>query len=242
MVEPSVALSIVLPVCDERDNLVPLVAEVRSALRARYYEIIAVDDASRDGSREELLRVRRAVPNLRVISLARRSGQSAALAAGWDAARGDVVVMLDADGQNDPADIPRLLEPLSASPELSAAVGYRPERRDSQWKRVQSRVANLVRNWLTHDRVRDTGCALKAVRREVLLGLPRFDGMHRFIPTLVRLHGGEVLEVPVSHRERWSGRSKYSARNRALPALRDAFGVRWLKRRALHYTPHEEEG
>lgn len=242
MVDASVAFSIVLPVCDERDNLAPLIQELRSVLEAPNYEIIAVDDASRDGSREELLRLRRAVPNLRLVSLARRSGQSAALAAGWDAARGPVVVMLDADGQNDPADIPRLLEALAASPTLAAAVGYRPQRRDSAWKRVQSRVANAVRNWLTAEGIRDTGCSLKAVRREVLASLPRFDGMHRFLATLVRLQGGTVAEIPVSHRQRWSGRSKYSARNRALPALRDALGVRWLKRRTLRYTRREEPG
>jgi dolichol-phosphate mannosyltransferase len=165
--------------------------------------------------------------------LSRRSGQSAALAAGWDAARGEVVVMLDADGQNDPADIPALLDRLNKEPALAAAAGYRTRRRDSSWKRVQSRVANAVRNWLTRDRVRDTGCSLKAVRRNVLGTLPRFDGMHRFLPTLIRLRGGAVAEVPVSHRPRRAGRSKYTAWNRAIPALRDAVGVRWLRRRAL---------
>ncbi len=242
MSEPAVVTSVVVPVRDERDNLAPLLDELRVALGARSYEIIAVDDGSTDGSREELARLKRSVPGLRVIALARPSGQSAAIAAGWDAARGGVVVMLDADGQNDPADIPALLARLDAEPGLAAAVGYRVRRRDPRWKRVQSRIANGVRNWLTRDRVRDTGCSLKAVRRAVLLALPRFDGMHRFLPTLVRLQGGAVVELPVSHRPRRSGASKYTARNRAWRALRDAFGVRWLRRRALRYAAREETG
>jgi len=235
-------LSVVLPVFNERDNLVPLLDELGAALGNRRFEIIAVDDGSTDGSLDELSRQRRDRPALRVIAFRQRSGQSAALAAGWAAARGDVVVMLDADGQNDPADIPALLDRLQADPRLAAAAGYRVRRRDSRWKRAQSRIANTIRNWITRDRVRDTGCSLKAARRDVLNALPQFDGMHRFLPTLIRFQGGLVVEVPVSHRARRSGRSKYTARNRALAALRDAFGVRWLRRRALRYTVREELG
>lgn len=242
MPEPRVTFSVVLPVFNERDNLAPLLDELAIALGSRRYEIIAVDDGSTDGSLDELSRLRRERPALRVMALHRRSGQSAALAAGWAAARGDVVVMLDADGQNDPADIPALLDRLQADPGLAAAAGYRVRRRDSRWKRAQSRIANAVRNWITRDRVRDTGCALKAARRDVLGLLPRFDGMHRFLPTLIRLQGGVVVEVPVSHRPRRSGRSKYTARNRAMVALRDALGVRWLRRRALRYAVREELG
>lgn len=242
MPESSAMLSVVLPVFNERDNLAPLFDELGAALGDRRYEIIAVDDGSTDGSLDELLRQRRDRPALRVITLRQRSGQSAALAAGWTAARGDPVVMLDADGQNDPADIPTLLDRLQTDPRLAAAAGYRVRRRDSRWKRAQSRIANAVRNWITRDRVRDTGCSLKAVRRDALTALPRFDGMHRFLPTLIRLQGGLVAEVPVSHRPRRSGHSKYTARNRALEALRDALGVRWLRRRALRYAGREELG
>jgi glycosyltransferase involved in cell wall biosynthesis len=233
-------LSVVLPICNERDNLAPLFDELAAALGSRRYEVIAVDDGSTDGSLEELSRQRRTRPVVRVITLGRRSGQSAALAAGWAAARGDLVAMLDADGQNDPADIPTLLACLEADPRLAAAAGYRVRRRDSRWKRAQSRIANTVRNWITRDRIRDTGCSLKVARRDVLNQLPRFDGMHRFLPTLIRLQGGLVAEVPVSHRPRRFGHSKYTARNRAFAALRDAFGVRWLRRRALADVAREE--
>lgn len=233
-------LSVVMPVFNERDNLAPLLDELGAALGGRRHEIIAVDDGSTDGSLDELARLRRGRPALRVIALRQRSGQSAALAAGWAAACGDVVVMLDADGQNDPADIPALLGQLEADPRLAAATGYRVGRRDSAWKRAQSHLANTVRNWITRDRVRDTGCSLKAARRDVLAALPRFDGMHRFLPTLIRLQGGRLAEVPVSHRPRRFGHSKYTARNRALVALRDALGVRWLRRRALQYAVREE--
>jgi dolichol-phosphate mannosyltransferase len=240
MPEASLALSVVLPVLNERENLAPLMDELRAALGGWSYEIIAVDDASSDGSFDELVRLCRTGLPLRILRLARRSGQSAALAAGWDAARGEVVVMLDADGQNDPADIPRLLDPLAHEAALAATAGYRIRRHDSLWKRLQSRFANAVRNRITGDAVRDTGCSLKAVRREVLMRLPRFDGMHRFLPTLIRWQGGAVREVAVSHRARRFGRSKYTARNRALVALRDALGVRWLQRRALRYTIRQQ--
>jgi dolichol-phosphate mannosyltransferase len=240
MSHSSVLTSVVLPVLDERDNLAPLLDELRAVLRARAYEIIAVDDGSTDGSLRELRRLRRVLPALRVIVFAQHSGQSAALAAGWEAARGATVVMLDADGQNDPADVPVLLDELDRDARLAAVVGYRTERRDAWWKRVQSRIANSLRNWLTHDRVRDTGCSLKAVRRSILLRLPRFDGMHRFLPTLIRLQGGAVAEVAVSHRPRRAGRSKYTAANRMVAGLRDAMGVRWLRRRALQYVATEE--
>jgi glycosyltransferase involved in cell wall biosynthesis len=233
-------LTVVLPICNERDNLAPLLDELAAVLGNRRYEIIAVDDGSTDGSLEELSRQRRRWPFLRVITLGGRRGQSAAIAAGWAAARGDLVVMLDADGQNDPADIPSLLDRLEADPRLAAAAGYRVRRRESRWKRAQSRIANTIRNWITRDRIRDTGCSLKAARREVLAALPRFDGMHRFLPTLIRLQGGAVAEVPVSHRARRFGHSKYTARNRAFAALRDALGVRWLGRRALPDVAPEE--
>lgn len=217
-----------------------LVDEIRAAFGERTYEIVAVDDASRDGSLDELRRLAAGDDRVRVVSLARHQGQSAALVAGWTAAHGEVVVTLDADGQNDPTDAPRLVDLLSEDPTLAGVAGVRTGRLDGPWKLVQSRVANAFRNWITGDRLRDTGCGLKAFRSSALARLPLFDGMHRFLPTLVRMQGGRVTEVPVLHRPRRSGRSKYGMWNRVFRGLRDAFGVRWLARRALHVDADEE--
>jgi glycosyltransferase involved in cell wall biosynthesis len=227
------AVSVVLPVHNERESLAPLLEEVRAALRGRAFEIVAVDDASTDGSGDELARLARGATDLRVLRLRRRSGQSAALAAGWTAARAPIVVTLDADGQNDPADIPALLAALDADPSLGAVVGVRTGRRDGRWKRLQSTVANRVRDTITGHRVTDTACGLKVMRRDPLLRLPRFDGMHRFLPTLLVREGVAVREHPVAHRPRRYGRTKYGMWNRAFRGLRDAFGIRWLTRRAL---------
>ena len=233
-------ISVVFPVYNERDNLAPLLVEVEAVFESIELEVIAVDDRSTDGSLSELRRLQSEHECLRVVSLKRHAGQSAAFAAGVESARGDPIVLMDADGQNDPADVPALLEILERDPSCAAVVGYRINRADSRWKRVQSRVANSVRNWLTGDRVRDTGCSLKAIRRAAARGLVSFDGMHRFYPTLIRQAGGKVIEAPVSHRPRLKGNSKYGMWNRGLPALRDALGVRWLKRRALKYELREE--
>lgn len=232
-------VSVVLPVFDERENLAPLLAEIERALGGRAYEVVAVDDGSTDGSLEELRRLRRGYGALRVVALARRSGQSAALAAGWDHARGSVVVTLDADGQNDPADVPGLLDALEREPGLAMIAGVRTVRRDPGWKKLQSRVANTARDWITGHRVADTGCGLKVARRAALLGLPRFDGMHRFLPTLVTLSGGRVRETPVAHRPRLHGRTKYGAWRRAAQGVRDALGVRWLTARRLRIDVRE---
>lgn len=232
-------VSVVLPVFNERESLAPLRDEIARALDGRAYEVVAVDDASTDGSLDELRRLRGACPRLRVVALARRSGQSAALAAGWDRARAPVVVTLDADGQNDPADIPRLLDVLARDPALAMVAGVRAGRRDPGWKLVQSRIANSFRDRITGHRVADTGCGLKAARRAALLGLPRFNGMHRFLPTLVTLAGGRVVETAVAHRPRLRGSSKYGAWNRAIRTLTDAMGVRWLAVRRLRTDARE---
>ena len=233
-------VSVVLPIYNERDNLAPLLAEIDNALAGTPHEVVAVDDASTDGSAEILERLTTVIPVLRVLRFRTNAGQSAAYAAGFDAARGDVVVTMDADGQNDPADVPNLLSALREDAELVAAVGYRVIRRDSRWKLLQSRIANAARNWITRDSIRDTGCSLKAIRTSAAVRLPRFNGMHRFVPTLVRQSGGKVLELPVSHRPRRFGQSKYGMWNRLFRGLRDALGVRWLSRRALVYDLEEE--
>lgn len=226
-------MSVVLPVHDERESVAPLLAEILAALGHRAIEILAVDDASTDGSAAELARLAAATPHLRVLRLRARGGQSAALAAGWTAARAPIIVTLDADGQNDPAEIPALLAALEADAALGAVVGVRVKRRDGVWKWLQAAVANRVRDAITGHRVPDTGCGLRAIRRAPLMRLPRFHGMHRFLPTLLARDGVRVLEQPVSHRPRRYGRSKYGMWNRVFRGLRDAFGVRWLMRRAL---------
>ena len=233
-------ISVVFPVYNERENLEPLLAEVEATLNSVEMEVIAVDDFSTDGSLQELRRLRVDHEALRVVALERHAGQSAAFAAGLELARGDPVVLMDADGQNDPADVPALLEMLGSDPDCAAVAGYRVTRADSRWKRFQSGVANNVRNVLTGDRVRDTGCSLKVIRREALDGLVWFDGMHRFFPTLIRQAGGKVIEAPVSHRPRLAGKSKYGMWNRGIVALRDALGVRWLLRRGLEYRSSED--
>src|SRR5437667_24662 len=228
-------LSLVIPVYNERDNLPVLVEEIGRALAGRAggepYEIVAVDDGSTDGSLDVLKVLKREHPEIHIVALAANAGQSAAFGAGFGAARGRVIVTLDADLQNDPADIPVLVAELERSG-AAAVVGYRVGRRDSGWKRLQSRIANGVRNRLNRETIRDTGCSLKAFRAEALRALPLFNGMHRFLPTLVRMQGGQVTEVPVHHRSRRFGKTKYGMWNRVFRALIDALAVRWMRRRA----------
>lgn len=234
------AVSVILPVRDERDNLDPLLGEIAEAFRDVPHEVIAVDDGSTDGSWDVLAGAAR--PGLRAVRLDRASGQSAAIAAGFAEARAPIVITLDADGQNDPADARKLLAALEGFRGYAAVVGYRVERQDGAWRRLQSRIANRVRDWITRDHVRDSACGLKAIRREALHDVPRFDGMHRFLPTLLRQAGARVLEVPVRDRPRRAGHSKYGMWRRAWRGWRDAWGVRWLGRRALHGTIAERSG
>jgi glycosyltransferase involved in cell wall biosynthesis len=238
-----VELSLVVPVYNERDNLPVLVEEIGRALAGRgeggRYEIVAVDDGSTDGSLDVLKALKREHSEIHIVAFAANAGQTAAFAAGFGAARGRVIVTLDADLQNDPADIPVLLAELEQSG-AAAVAGYRVDRRDSSWKRLQSRIANGVRNQLNRETIRDTGCSLKAFRAEALRALPMFNGMHRFLPTLVRMQGGRVTEVPVHHRPRRFGKTKYGMWNRVFRALVDALAVRWMQRRALRYRVREE--
>jgi glycosyltransferase involved in cell wall biosynthesis len=236
---PAPDVSLVVPVYNERENVAPLVAEIAVALGGRRYEIVAVDDGSTDGSLAELQRLKRAHPELHIVAFERNAGQSAAFVAGFRAARGRAIVTLDADLQNDPADVPALLAELERSG-AACVAGYRANRSDTPWRRVQSRIANGVRNWLTAETIRDTGCSLKAFRAEAVRALPAFNGMHRFLPTLIRRDGGTVTEVPVRHRPRRFGKTKYGMWNRVFRALKDALGVRWLLRRTLRYRVREE--
>jgi len=227
-------LSVVIPVFDERDNLEPLVEELLGVLRGlgRTFEIVLVDDGSRDGSDAiiDALVTRRI--GVRGLRFRRNRGQTAAFDAGFRAARGRVVVTMDADLQNVPADIPRLLEALAGH---DAAVGYRADRRDTAYRRLQSRIANAIRNRLSGDDIIDTGCSLKAFRRDRLQRVKLFVGLHRFLPTLIKMEGGTVVQIPVGHRDRRAGTSKYGMWNRALRAFVDLLAVRWMKKRALDY-------
>jgi dolichol-phosphate mannosyltransferase len=236
-----VEVALVIPVYNERDNLPLLIDEIARAVgtAGRSYEIVAVDDGSTDGSLEVLEGLRRDHPELRIVAFAEHAGQTAALAAGFRAARGRAIVTLDADLQNDPADVPALLAELERS-HAAAVVGYRVNRHDSAWKRLQSRIANGVRNRLNRETIRDTGCSLKAFRADAVRALPLFDGMHRFLPTLIRMEGGTVVELPVRHRPRRFGRTKYGMWNRVFRSFADALAVRWMQRRVLRYRIREE--
>lgn len=234
-----VDLSIVIPVYNERDNIEPLLREISASLRGldRPYEVLMVDDGSTDGSDEVLRRLRAAHPFLRVIRFARNAGQTAAMDAGFRRARGQVIVTLDADLQNDPIDIPPLLRELQG---WDAVVGVRAIRRDSLVRRVSSRVANYVRNRLSDETISDTGCSLKAYRKDALSRLVLYDGMHRFLPTLLKLEGFRVREMTVGHRPRAHGRSKYGISNRIVPSFLDLLAVRWMKRRKLRYEVKDD--
>jgi len=220
-------LSVVIPLYNEQDNIAELQRELSSALEGRNHELILVDDCSSD---ETLLRIARG-PGVRVLEFEKNSGQSAAMFAGIMAARGNVIVLLDGDRQNDPSDIPRLLAEIEKGADL--VCGYRANRKDTSFKRVQSRIANAVRSRFTRDGVRDTGCTLKAMRRECREALVPFYGMHRFIPALVKGLGYKLVELPVNHRPRVAGVSKYGFGNRALKATMDMFAVRWMLSRQL---------
>jgi len=234
-------LSVVFPVYNEEENLPILLREIAAAVDGKgwTYEIVAVDDGSTDRSLEVLRTSRATHPTLRVLALEKNSGQTAALDAAWRAARGRMVVSLDADLQNDPADIPAMVRKLEET-RSDMVIGVRVNRRDTWSRKMQSRIGNGVRNWITGDQITDTGCSLKLVKREAIDRVRLFTGMHRFLPTLVRYAGYEVVEMPVNHRARQFGVSKYGAMNRAFRGLADCFAVRWMGTRMLKYDVHEE--
>jgi dolichol-phosphate mannosyltransferase len=230
----SLQVSVIVPVYNEEENVPILQAELRAALRAIDHEVIFVDDGSADRTVERI----EAAPNLRVIRFEKNAGQSAAMYAGLQASRGAILVLIDGDLQNDPADIPKLIDQILQGADL--VCGYRALRRDTRVKKLTSRIANTVRSRYTKDGVRDTGCTLKAMRRECVSALVPFKGMHRFIPALIKDAGYRLVEIPVNHRPRRFGQTKYGLGNRAVRATMDMFGVRWLLSRRLKYKIREQ--
>ncbi|HWL82533.1 MAG TPA: glycosyltransferase [Roseomonas sp.] len=228
-------LSVVVPVRNEAPNIAPLVAEIGAALAAIPHEIIYVDDGSTDATATALAELARSTPALRVLGHVASCGQSAAIVTGVRSARGDWIVTLDGDGQNDPADIPALwdfaqAESANGGPPLMVA-GWRVNRRDTQVKRISSRLANRIRARLLGDATPDTGCGLKLFPRALFLSLPAFDHMHRFLPALVLRQGGRVVSRPVNHRPRMRGQSNYGTLDRLAVGVVDLLGVIWLQRR-----------
>ena len=233
--QQSPKVSVVVPLYNEEENVSILQSELSAALAGLDYEIIFVNDGSTDRTVESIARS----PAVRVLQFAENAGQSAAMYAGLQAARGGIVALIDGDLQNDPADIPKLLREIERGADL--VCGYRAQRKDTMMKRLTSRIANFVRSRFTRDGVRDTGCTLKAMRHECIRSLVPFKGMHRFIPALVKGAGYCLVEVPVNHRARKFGRSKYGLGNRAVRATIDMFGVRWLLSRQLNQRLQERE-
>lgn len=232
-------ISVIIPVYNEAPNIEPLARQTGKALdgMALAAEILFVNDASEDETTRILERLHRDDPRIRAITMEERSGQSAAIWAGFRHAEGDVFVTLDGDLQNDPADIPAVLERLT---DADMVCGWRVQRNDSRVKRISSRIGNGFRKALLHDTIHDTGCGLKAIRRECALSFVPFNGMHRFFASLALMHGFRVVEMPVSHHPRQAGKTKYGIGNRALRGFVDCFGVVWLRRRRVNLKARNE--
>ena len=230
---PRPEVSVVVPVYNESGAAPELAREIAEAFRGREVEILFVDDCSRDDTRERLAALKAEIPSLRILAHGANAGQSRAVRTGVLAARGDIVVTLDGDGQNDPADAPKLVEALRAGPpDLALVGGERVRRQDSAAKKIASRVGNGVRKRLLRDTANDTGCGLKAFRREAFLRLPYFDHIHRYLPALMLREGYRTAFLPVGHRPRTTGASKYTNLGRLWASLSDLRGVMWLQSRA----------
>lgn len=229
-------ISLIIPVYNESENLRALHAEIVRALSGveEPWEILLVDDGSSDDSLSIIRSLAEADSRVRFVSFARNCGQSAAFAAGFRFASGDVLVTLDADLQNDPADIPAMLRAYAQGPDM--VIGWRAKRQDSFAKRCASRFANWVRNVISRETVRDTGCSLKVMRADMARNIPMFTGMHRFLPTLMKMQGAVVEEMRVNHRPRYKGTSKYGIWDRAWSSAYDLLAVRWMQKRHFRYT------
>jgi glycosyltransferase involved in cell wall biosynthesis len=233
-----IEISVVVPVYNEEGNLPLLTSKLVEVLKnlGRPYEMIFVDDGSSDGSRRILKEMTPQYPFLRILRFRENRGLSTALVAGMREARGEKIVTLDSDLQNDPADIPRLLGYLD---QYDMATGWRQRREDSWLKKISSKIGNAVRNWVSGEAIQDSACTLRAFKKECIKEIPVFNGMHRFLSTLVKMRGYRIIEVPVSHHPRRFGKSKYNIRNRMVQSFIDLLVVRWMKGRAIHYEIEE---
>ncbi len=233
-----VDISVVVPVYNEEENLpilIPRITEVLNPL-GKTYEMIFVDDGSTDRSRQLLKEMVSRYPQIRVLGFKRNCGETAAGAAGLKEAKGEIVITIDADLQNDPKDIPTMLAYLN---DYDMVTGWRQEREDSWVKRITSRIANRVRNQLSGEAIRDSGCTFRAYKRECLQNIKLYKGMHRFMPTLVKMEGFRVIEIPIAHHPRKFGVSKYTTWNRMWRAFVDLLAVKWMKSRHIHYEIEE---
>ena len=233
-----IEISVVVPVYNEEGNLPLLTSKLVEVLKnlGRSYEMIFVDDGSSDGSRRILKEMTSQYLFLRILRFKENRGLSTALVAGMREARGEKIVTLDSDLQNDPTDIPRLLGYLD---QYDMATGWRQRREDSWLKKISSKIGNAVRNWVSGETIQDSACTLRAFKKECIQEIPVFNGMHRFLSTLVKMRGYRIIEVPVSHHPRRFGKSKYNIRNRMVRSFIDLLAVRWMKGRALHYEIEE---
>lgn len=235
-------ISLVVPIYNEEDNLRALVSEITSEMEStnRLWELILVDDGSTDESLPLIRELAEDSPRLRYVALAENCGQSAAFAAGFADARGEIIITLDADLQNDPSDIPTMLDVYGKNG-VTMVVGWRAKRMDSPAKRLASKLGNAARNWISCENIKDTGCSLKVMRADMLRKIPAFNGMHRFFPTLMRLEGAVVAEVKVNHRPRRAGVSKYGIWDRARKTVFDLLAVRWLQSRHIRFAVKERK-
>ena len=236
----TIEISIIVPVYNERENLVLLDQEITKSIKPlnKNFEVILVDDGSMDGSSELIRVLQEKNSTIRLIRFGHNHGQTAAFAAGFDKARGDIIITMDADLQNSPSDIPLL---LTAIKDYDVVCGWRHKRNDPWIKKISSKVANSVRNSLSDESIADTGCSLKAFRRECFKDIKLYNGMHRFFPTLMKMEGFSVTQVKVGHYPRIHGHSKYNIRNRLFASFKDLLAIRWMKKRQLNYDIIEED-
>ncbi len=232
----NITISIVIPIKDEAQNIEPLAKEIISVFNRQSWtwECIWINDGSIDESLSVLIRLHEEDPRQRFLSFHRHTGKSAALWAGFQEAKGNLIATLDGDGQNDPSDLPSLIDMIHSG-EWDMIQGYRHNRQDNLVRKLSSYIGNIFRNCLTGKTARDVGCATRVFRRECVKYLPQFKGIHRFLPTLITMQGYKITEAPVNHRPRLHGKTKYSINNRLWIGLFDTFGVLWLKRRSFHY-------